>query len=36
LNQDKERCIAPASTLSATGPIGASPILRQAATPAVC
>jgi hypothetical protein len=32
LNQDKERCIAPASTLSATGPIRSSPILRQAAT----
>jgi hypothetical protein len=26
LNQDKEQCIAPASTLSATGPIRSSPI----------
>jgi hypothetical protein len=31
LNQDKERCIAPASTLSATGPIRSSPIPRLGA-----
>jgi hypothetical protein len=31
LNQDKERCIALASTLSATGPIRSSPILRRGA-----
>jgi hypothetical protein len=33
LNQDKEQCTAPASTLSATGPILLSPIAPGRAMP---